>query len=210
MNSHFQSSETTSTLSGGAADWSGLLGSRSWLPIQAMPPSRMTVSAGIDHTTNSIAPEYSQFGPVLRLLVAAPEPPGEGDCGDDHRDDDRQHDRGRVDEDQLLGVADGPDGIEHAAGCSPRSAARQQISSPCGVETSPSPPLRWAALVRSCELVNCPLLRSDFRRRHGSRPSPCSDRPLRMSPRTSSRRRWCRMQEFEPATFGLQNRCSTN
>src|SRR3954454_14819601 len=62
MNSHFQSSETTSTLSGGLADLSGLLGSRSWLPIQAIPPSSMMGSAGTAHTTISMAPEYSQSG----------------------------------------------------------------------------------------------------------------------------------------------------
>src|ERR1043165_6127328 len=62
MNSHFQSRETTSTLSGGALDFNGRLGSRSWLPIQAMPPRSMIVSAGIAQTTISTAPEYSQSG----------------------------------------------------------------------------------------------------------------------------------------------------
>src|SRR5438270_9898492 len=69
MKSHFQSSETTSTLIGGAADLSGLLGSRSWLPIQAMPPRSMMVSAGIAHTTSSTAPEYSHSGRYVALVL---------------------------------------------------------------------------------------------------------------------------------------------
>src|ERR1700756_5206415 len=62
MNSHFQSSETTSTFRGGDFEGSGLLGSRPGLPIQAIPPRSMMVNAGIAHTTISIAPEYSQSG----------------------------------------------------------------------------------------------------------------------------------------------------
>src|SRR6476646_3035380 len=69
MNSHFQSIDTTSTLIGGLLDFSGLLGSRSWLPIHAIPPSSMMVSAGIAHTTSSIAPEYSQSGLYSALLL---------------------------------------------------------------------------------------------------------------------------------------------
>src|SRR5678815_5353483 len=69
MNSHFQSSDTTWTLSGGVADLSGLLGSRSWLPIQAIPPRSMIVSAGMAHTTISIAPEYSQSGRYSALAL---------------------------------------------------------------------------------------------------------------------------------------------
>ena len=48
---------------------SGLLGSSSWLPIHAIPPSSMTVSAGIDHTTSSIAPEYSHSGRYFAFLL---------------------------------------------------------------------------------------------------------------------------------------------
>src|SRR5690242_7578154 len=62
MNSHFQSSDTTSTLIAGLSDFSALPGSRSWLPIQAMPPNSMMVSAGMAQTTISTAPEYSQSG----------------------------------------------------------------------------------------------------------------------------------------------------
>src|SRR3954453_15426779 len=69
MNSHFQSSETTSTFSGCTLDGSGLAGSRSWLPIHAMPPSSMTVMAGMDQTTSSIAPEYSQSGRYPALVL---------------------------------------------------------------------------------------------------------------------------------------------
>ena len=71
MNSHFQSSDTTSTLIGAAADLSGWLGSRSWLPIQAIPPSSMMVSAGIAQTTISTAPEYSQSGRYVALRLPA-------------------------------------------------------------------------------------------------------------------------------------------
>src|SRR6187399_1221313 len=69
MNSHFQSSETTSTLSVGLSDFSAWLGSRAWLPIHAMPPRSMMVSAGIAQTTISIAPEYSQSGRYWALLL---------------------------------------------------------------------------------------------------------------------------------------------
>ena len=62
MKSHFQSSDTTSTFSEADFEGSGLLGSRSWLPIQVIPPRSMMVSAGIAQTTISIAPEYSQSG----------------------------------------------------------------------------------------------------------------------------------------------------
>src|SRR5690348_18436819 len=71
MKSHFQSSETTSTRTGGTDDLSGLAGSRSWLPIHAIPPSRMTVSAGIDQMTSSTAPEYSNSGRNLARALPA-------------------------------------------------------------------------------------------------------------------------------------------
>ena len=54
MNSHFQSSETTCTLSGSAFGSSGLAGSRSCDPIQAMPPRNMIISKGKDQTTNEL------------------------------------------------------------------------------------------------------------------------------------------------------------
>src|SRR5579884_3386305 len=71
MNSHFQSSETTSTFKGASLAGSGFAGSRSWLPIHAIPPSSRTVRAGIDHTTISTAPEYSQSGRYLAFLFPA-------------------------------------------------------------------------------------------------------------------------------------------
>src|SRR5690348_326809 len=71
MNSHFQSSETTSTRTGGTVDLSGFAGSRSWLPIQAMPPSSMMVITGIAQTTSSTAPEYSKSGLYFALLLPA-------------------------------------------------------------------------------------------------------------------------------------------
>src|ERR1700730_1075211 len=62
MNSHFQSSETTWTLSGLAVELIGLCGSRSCAPIQATPPTNSTVIAGIDQTSSSRRPEYSKSG----------------------------------------------------------------------------------------------------------------------------------------------------
>src|ERR1700675_3317813 len=62
MNSHFQSSETTWTVTGVALELIGLRGSRSWAPTQATPPTRSTVMAGIDPTSSSRRPEYSKSG----------------------------------------------------------------------------------------------------------------------------------------------------
>src|SRR5271155_5626955 len=71
MNSHFQSSETTSTSIGVVTLTKGLRGSRSCDPIQAIPPRKSTIMAGIDHVTNSIRPEYSHSGlRRARLLLA--------------------------------------------------------------------------------------------------------------------------------------------
>src|SRR4029078_8027274 len=69
MNSHFQSSETTSTSSGGLFDFNGRLGSRSWAPIQAMPARRIAVRTGMPQTPISIAPEYSQSGRYTALVL---------------------------------------------------------------------------------------------------------------------------------------------
>ena len=57
MNSHFQSSDTTCTSSGGVAEASGLNGSSLYEPIQITPPRKMMVRIGIDQTTASIRPE---------------------------------------------------------------------------------------------------------------------------------------------------------
>src|SRR6266480_6742338 len=62
MNSHFQSSETTWTVTGVALELIGLRGSRSWAPTHATPPTRSTVMAGIDQTSSSRRPEYSKSG----------------------------------------------------------------------------------------------------------------------------------------------------
>src|ERR1700726_351253 len=71
MNSHFQSSETTWILTGLPVPSTGAAGSSSCEPIQATPPSRMTVSAGIDQTTISMRPEYSQSGQYAALVLEA-------------------------------------------------------------------------------------------------------------------------------------------
>src|ERR1041384_8191806 len=71
MNSHFQSSATTWISSAGTFDGIGLGGSRLWLEIHAMPPRNMTTSAGIDHTTSSIGPEYSKVGRYCARLLEA-------------------------------------------------------------------------------------------------------------------------------------------
>src|SRR6516165_1044672 len=68
MNSHFQSSATTSTRSGSAFAGMGAFGSSWWEPIQITPPKRITISAGIDQTTNSARP--SKDSSRLRLARA--------------------------------------------------------------------------------------------------------------------------------------------
>ena len=54
-------------------------------------------------------------GPIGRAAVGGAKPPGEAERGEDHRDDDRQHDRDRVDENEPLRYADRPARIENAA-----------------------------------------------------------------------------------------------
>src|SRR6478609_1705810 len=62
MNSHFQSSETTWTVTGVTDELIGLRGSRSREPTHATPPTRSTVMAGMDQTSSSRRPEYSKSG----------------------------------------------------------------------------------------------------------------------------------------------------
>src|ERR1700722_6541899 len=62
MNSHFQSSEATWTRSGFTMDTIGLRGFKSCGPTHATPPTRNTVIAGTDQTSNSRRPEYEKFG----------------------------------------------------------------------------------------------------------------------------------------------------
>src|SRR4051794_25706778 len=69
MNSHFQSSETTCTSSGGTSEDRGVAGSSSWEPIQATPPSKVMTSSGTDQTISSRRPEYSQSGRYLALVL---------------------------------------------------------------------------------------------------------------------------------------------
>ena len=57
MNSHFQSSDTTCTVSGFAEEAIGFGGSRSWELTQHKLPSKNTVIAGTDHTIISTRPE---------------------------------------------------------------------------------------------------------------------------------------------------------
>src|ERR1700734_1672562 len=58
MNSHFQSSATTSTSSGLAFAAIGVRGSRSWLLIQLTEAKRVTINTGIAQLTKSIRPSY--------------------------------------------------------------------------------------------------------------------------------------------------------
>src|SRR5499426_799696 len=62
MNSHFQSSDTTWTLSGSSFDDNGFAGSRSCDPIQATLPRSMIVSSGMDQVMSSILPDSTKFG----------------------------------------------------------------------------------------------------------------------------------------------------
>src|SRR5262245_45858472 len=69
MNSHFQSSDTTSTLSGFSFDDNGFAGSRSCDPIQATLPRSMIVSNGTDQVTISILPDSTKLGWKSALLL---------------------------------------------------------------------------------------------------------------------------------------------
>src|SRR5258705_10359864 len=60
MNSHFQSSETTCTVTGVALELIGLRGARSWAPTHATPPTSRTVMAGGNQKQQSKTPEKSQ------------------------------------------------------------------------------------------------------------------------------------------------------
>src|SRR6516164_5610358 len=71
MKSHRQSSDTTSTSSGGVADSSGLGGSSSCELIQAIPPRNRITSAGMDQVISSILPEYSQSGRYVARGLSA-------------------------------------------------------------------------------------------------------------------------------------------
>src|SRR5271163_2723241 len=68
MNSHFQSSATTSTSSGLTFAAIGARGSSIWELIQLTPPKRITTNVGIDQTTKSIRPSYARSS--LRLARA--------------------------------------------------------------------------------------------------------------------------------------------
>src|SRR5580698_4822493 len=71
MNSHFQSSDTTSTSIGAAAACKRVRGSKSCELIQQIPPRNRTTSAGIAHTTNSMRPAYSHSGSRRALRLPA-------------------------------------------------------------------------------------------------------------------------------------------
>src|SRR5215471_20650639 len=62
MNNHFQSSDTTWTLSGSSSDDSGFAGSRSCEAIQATLPRSMIVSSGMDQVMSSILPDSTKLG----------------------------------------------------------------------------------------------------------------------------------------------------
>src|SRR5476651_672290 len=62
MNSHFQSSDTTSIVIGLTLDSSGLYGSSSCVVFQVIVPSTRMIAIGTAHTTASIRWEYDQFG----------------------------------------------------------------------------------------------------------------------------------------------------
>src|ERR1700722_6744819 len=71
MNSHFPSSDTTSTSSGADEACKRVRGSKSCELIQQIPPRNRTTSAGIAHTTNSMRPAYSQSGSRRALRLPA-------------------------------------------------------------------------------------------------------------------------------------------
>jgi hypothetical protein len=49
------------------------------------------------------------------VSLRGPEPPGKADDGENHRNDDRQHDRQRIEKDEALGNADGSARIKDPA-----------------------------------------------------------------------------------------------
>src|SRR5882757_2425618 len=71
MKSHFQSSDATSIRTGLTSESSLAAGSKSWAPIHATPARRITTMVGIDHTTSSMRPEYSQSGWYEARLLEA-------------------------------------------------------------------------------------------------------------------------------------------
>ncbi len=58
------------------------------------------------------APRKGPVRPVARARVRSPEPPRERQGGDHRRHHDHQHDRQRVEQNRLLGLADGPLRVE--------------------------------------------------------------------------------------------------
>lgn len=62
MNSHFQSSATTSTSIGFTDDSSGLYGSSSCVVFHVSTPRNRMISVGTVQITTSIAVECDQFG----------------------------------------------------------------------------------------------------------------------------------------------------
>ncbi|MNX75544.1 hypothetical protein D3C86_1070200 [compost metagenome] len=69
MNSHFQSSATTSTSSGATFDSIGRNGSSLCVVSQMMMPSSATITHGIPHTTTSIRVECDQRGAYSALVL---------------------------------------------------------------------------------------------------------------------------------------------
>ena len=128
MNSHFQSSETTWTVTGITLELIGLRGSRSWAPTHATPPTSSTVMAGIDQTSSSRRPEYSKSGKYASARIRCAKPEGDGERGEDRRNNDRQHDAERVEHDQPFGCSNGSFGVEDAFGAAAEREAERRSS----------------------------------------------------------------------------------
>src|ERR1700712_672676 len=62
MNSHFQSSDTTSIVIGLTLDSSGLYGSSACVVFHVIVPSTRMIAMGTAHTTASMRCEYDQLG----------------------------------------------------------------------------------------------------------------------------------------------------
>ena len=71
-----------------------------------------------------------EIGQVFRPDVRCPEPPGEKQRRQDRRQDDDQHDGHGIDQDRLVGQADGAARVEHGQAAAAQREGREQGESP--------------------------------------------------------------------------------
>ena len=115
MNSHFQSSETTSISSRLFRQHAGV----ERIQIVGADPGDAAQKQN-DQRWDGPNDEFDPAGigpvrPSLRAFVADAKPPCEQQGRDDDRNHDCQHDDGGIEKNGAFGFAHGPVGIEHAA-----------------------------------------------------------------------------------------------